>query len=446
MRSVLQRPSHSTRRRRLRAVTLLSAWVVAVLVASLAGTATAAPTAGTTTSDDPTVISDWNAIAVSTLAGDTTKQGVETFLYTAFVQAAVYDAVVGVKGRYEPYSFHARARRGTSAQAAAVAAAHKVLVTYSPAAQATLDAAYAASLAQLPDGQAKDRGIAFGIRSAEHLIGLRADDGRDATIPFTQSPAPGVWRPTPPALLPFSAPQLGFVTPLLVRSATQFAPPRPPKLTSARYARDVNEVKALGSSTSTERTAAQTDTARFFSGNALVQYNAALRDQVTVRDLDIVEAARMFAAVDMNVADGVISVWYAKYVYGFWRPVTAINLADTDGNPATVADPTWTPLLPTPPYPEYPSGYNVVNSAVTHSLENLFHTRHLRMTLISTAVPGVERFYDSGRVLRRDVVNGRMWNGFHFRFANTAARDMGRRLARWTLDHYFQPVHKHEER
>jgi hypothetical protein len=425
---------------------LLSAWVVAVLVASLAGTATAAPTAGTTTSDDPTVISDWNAIAVSTLAGDTTKQGVETFLYTAFVQAAVYDAVVGVKGRYEPYSFHARARRGTSAQAAAVAAAHKVLVTYSPAAQATLDAAYAASLAQLPDGQAKDRGIAFGIRSAEHLIGLRADDGRDATIPFTQSPAPGVWRPTPPALLTFSAPQLGFVTPLLVRSATQFAPPRPPKLTSARYARDVNEVKALGSSTSTERTAAQTDTARFFSGNALVQYNAALRDQVTVRDLDIVEAARMFAAVDMNVADGVISVWYAKYVYGFWRPVTAINLADTDGNPATVADPTWTPLLPTPPYPEYPSGYNVVNSAVTHSLENLFHTRHLRMTLISTAVPGVERFYDSGRVLRRDVVNGRMWNGFHFRFANTAARDMGRRLARWTLDHYFQPVHKHEER
>jgi hypothetical protein len=102
--------------------------------------------------------------------------------------------------------------------------------------------------------------------------------------------------------------------------------------------------------------------------------------------------------------------------------------------------------LATPPYPEYPSRYNVVNSAVTHSLENLFHTRHPRMTLISTAVPGVERFYDSGRVLRRDVVNARMWNGFHFRFANTAARDMGRRLARWTLDHYFQPVHKHEER
>jgi hypothetical protein len=437
MRSLLQGRSHSTRRR-------LAAFVAAtVLVTTLAaGAATAATSAATATADDPTVVSDWNEIAVTTLAADTTKQAVEHMLYTAFVQAAVYDAVVGVKGRYEPYSFHARARRGTSAQAAAVAAAYKVLVTYVPAAQATLDEKYAASLAQLPDGRAKTRGIAFGTRAAEHLIRLRANDGRNAPIEFTQPPAPGVWRPTPPGFLPMMAPWLGRVTPLLVRSATQFAPPDPPKLTSARYTRDFNEVKAFGSSSSTERTAAQTDTARFFSGNGLVQYNAALRDQVTVRELDIVEAARMFAAVDMNVADAVISVWYAKYVHGFWRPVTAINLADTDGNPATVADPTWTSLLPAPAYPEYPSGYNVVNSAVTHSLENLFHTRHLQLTLISTAVPGVRRNYDSGRVLRRDVVNARMWNGFHFRFANTAARDMGRRLSRWTLDRYFQPLHK----
>jgi hypothetical protein len=430
------------RRRRLRAGTLPSAGVVAVLI-SLAGTATAAPTAATTTSGDPTVVSDWNEIAVTTLAGDTTK-GVDAFLYMAFVQAAVYDAVVGVEGRYEPYSFHARARRGTSVQAAAVAAAYKVLVTYVPSAQATLDEQYAASLAQLPDGKPKTRGIAFGTRAAEHLIRLRADDGRNASIEFTQPPAPGVWRSTPPAFLPMSAPWLGFVTPLLVHSATQFAPPPPPALTSARYTRDFNEVKALGSATSTERTPAQTDTARFFSGNGLVQYNAALRDQVRVRQLDIVEAARMFAAIDMSVADAVISVWYAKYVYGYWRPITAINLADTDGNPATVADPSWTPLFPTPPYPEYPSGYNVVNSTVTHGLEELFETRRLQLTLISTAVPGVERFYDSGRALRRDVVGARMWNGFHFRFANTAAREMGRRLTDWTLDHYFQPIHEHK--
>ena len=165
-----------------------------------------------------------------------------------------------------------------------------------------------------------------------------------------------------------------------------------------------------------------------------------------MRHLDIVDAARMFAAVDMSVADALISVWRAKYDYGLWRPITAINLADSDGNPATVADPTWTPLLTTPPYPDYPSGYNVVNSTVSHGLEDLFRTRHLQLTLISTAVPGVTRLYDSGRALRRDVVAARVWLGIHFRFADTASRDMGRRLTGWTLDHYFRPVHEHGNR
>jgi hypothetical protein len=375
-----------------------------VLVTTLAaGTATAATSAATATADDPTVISDWNALAVTTLAGDTTKSPVQAILYTAFVQAAVYNAVVGIEGRYAPYRFHARAPRGASAQAAAVAAAHRVLVAYSPYAQATLDAAYAASLAQIPEGRARTRGIAFGTRAADHLIRLRAHDGRNAPIFFTQPPAPGVWRPTPPGELPMLDPWLGFVTPLLVRSATQFAPPAPPALTSARYTRHFNEVKALGSLTSTERTAEQTATALFFSGNANVQFQAALRDQVTVRHLDIVDAARMFAAADMTTADAIISVWHAKYVHGYWRPITAINLADTDANPATDPDRTWVPMIPTPPYPEYPSGYTAFASAESRSLANLFHTRHLQLTLISTAV-GEVRHYDSGRALRPDVV------------------------------------------
>jgi hypothetical protein len=439
-------PGHAPRRFLLRQRTwgVLTATAVLAIGIAIPATSFAGSTPVTASPGDPAVISDWNAIAVTTLAGDTTKQPVETVLYTAFVQAAVYNAVVGVDGRYAPYRFHARAPRGTSDQAAAVAAAHKILVTYVPSAQATLDADYAASLAQIPDGTAKTRGIAFGTRAADSLIRLRAHDGRNAPIFFTQPPAPGVWRPTPPAFLPMSAPWLGFVTPLLVHSATQFGPPHPPPaLTSARYTRDFNEVKALGSADSTARTAAQTSTALFFSGSALVQYNAALRDQVTVRHLDIVDAARMFAAIDMSVADAIISVWHAKYVYGFWRPITAINLADTDGNPATTADPSWIPLIPTgtPPYPEYPSGYNVINSTGTHGLENLFQTRDLRLTLISTAVPGVQRHYDSGRALRRDVVNARVWLGIHFRTADTVAREMGKQLAAWTLDHYFQPVH-----
>ena len=405
-----------------------------------AGTATAATTPKLMSAGNPAIISDWNAIAVTTLSGDTTKQPVEDILYTAFVQAAVYDAVVGIEGRYAPYRFHAHAPRGASAQAAAAAAAHQILVTYVPSAQAALDADYAASLAQLPDGTAKTDGIAFGNRAAGNLIRLRAHDGRNAPILFTQPPAPGVWRPTPPAFLPMSAPWLAFVTPLLVHSATQFAPPGPPALTSARYTRDFNEIKALGSLTSTQRTAEQTSTATFFSGSALVQYNAALRDQVTARHLGIVEAARMFAAIDMSVADAEITVWRAKYVYGFWRPITAINLADTDGNPDTAPDPSWVPLFNTPNYPEYPSGYNAFNSTVVHGLENLFQTQHLQLTLISTTAPGVVRHYDSGRALLQDVVNARVWNGFHFRSADIASRNLGGQLAAWTLDHYFQPA------
>jgi hypothetical protein len=391
MRAFIQGSSTSISRRKAQLSSWLAALTAAVLLATLATGTAGAATEATGGTDDPAVISEWNEIAVNTLIADTTRPVVESILYTAFVQAAVYNAVVGIEGRYEPYRFHAHAPRGASAQAAAVAAAHKVLVTYVPSAQASLDAAYAASLAQIPDGKGKTRGIAFGIRAAEHLIRQRADDGRNAPIEFTQPPAPGVWRPTPPMFQPFLAPWFGFVTPLLVRSATQFAPPAPPALTSARYTRDFNEVKALGSATSSERTEAETATARFFSGNAVVQYNAALRDQIKVRHLDIVDAARMFAAIDMSVADAEIAVWYAKYVVPLWRPVTAIQLADTDGNPATTADPSWMPLLATPPYPEYPSGYNVFNSTVTHGLENLFRTRHLRLTLISTAVPGVER-------------------------------------------------------
>ena len=446
MRAFLQNSFLSTHCRQAQARGWRAARVAAVVVTVFAaGTATAATTEAAATADDATVISDWNSLAVSTLAGDATKPPTEGLLYMAFVHAAIYDAVIGVEGRYAPYRFHAQAPPGTSAPAAAVAAAHKVLVTYSPYAQTTLDAAYAASLAQLPDSKAKTRGIKFGTRAADNLIKLRANDGRNAPILFTQPPAPGVWRPTPPAFAPMVDPWMGFVTPLLVHSATQFGPPTPPALTSHRYARDFNEVKAFGSATSTVRTAAQTSTALFFSGNALIQYNTALRDQVTVRHLDIVDAARMFAAIDMSLGDAEISVWYAKYVHGYWRPITAINLAGTDGNPATTADPTWVPLLTTPPYPEYPSGYNVVNSTVSHGLEDLFQTRQLQLTLISTAVPGVVRHYDSGRALRRDVVDARVWLGIHFRFADTASRDMGRRLTDWILDRYFQPVDEHKE-
>jgi hypothetical protein len=279
---------------------------------------------------------------------------------------------------------------------------------------------------------------------ARALIDQRAHDGRNAPVQFTKPPAPGVWRPTPPALAPMAVPWLGGVTPMLARSATQFAPPVPPTLTSQRYTRDFAEAKAAGSATSAVRTPDQTATALFFSGSAGVQFSAALRDQATRRGLDIVDAARMFAVANMTANDALITVWRAKLFYGLWRPITAIQLADTDGNPATTADPTWTPLLVAPPYPDYPSGYNAFAASTSRAVEDLFGRRHLDMTLISTAVPGAVRHYDSGRALRAEVVDARVWLGIHFRFADLAARNLSVRLVDWSLDHYFQPVeHEH---
>ena len=290
-------------------------WLAGCAAALLLTTLAVSPAAagGKPTLGDPAVISSWNLLAEHTFLGDTTKKPQEAFLYLGFVDAAMYDAVVGIDGRYKPYSLHAHAPHGASDQAAAVAAAYKVVSTYSPYAHTTLDAAYAASLAQIPNGQAKTDGIAFGILAADNLIALRVADGRNAPVLFTKAPAPGVWRPTPPGNLAMFVPWMGAVTPLLVHSGAQFGEPGPPPaLTSKRYTRDFKEVKALGSAGSTKRTTDQTNTALFFSGNATIQYIAALVDQMQTRHMDIVDAARLFAAVDMSMADAVISVWDAK--------------------------------------------------------------------------------------------------------------------------------------
>jgi hypothetical protein len=431
----------------------LAKGTAAVLLTSLIVTVPTTASAKDTTTDQAAAaaaISEWNEIAQKTLLADTTKALPEDFLYMGLVQAAVYNAVVGIEGRYEPYRFSTKAPQGASSQAAAVAAAHKVLLDYSADAQhADLDAAYKASLAKIPDGDAETRGVTFGELAADTLIKQRADDGRNAAaIKFTQQPAPGVWRPTPapttpPNLSPFAVPWLGSVTPLLVKSSDQFGEPGPPpELTSAQYTKEFNEVKALGSLNSTQRTIEQTETAKFYSGNGLVQFNTALRDQVSVRKLDIVDAARMFAAVNMSLADGIISIWHAKYLYSFWRPITAIQLAETDGNPETAADPGWQPMLATPPYPDYVSGYSGLIGAFTRALGETFHTSQLQLTFISTAVPNVTRAYDSEKAACQEVVDARVWLGIHFRTADVRGAQMGQQVANWALDHYFQPVNQ----
>jgi hypothetical protein len=409
-----------------------------VLVAGLLVVAPGSARAG---GDDPAVVTEWNQRAVSTLVADTATTPVSDFVYLALVQAAVYDAVVGVTGGYEPYHFRGTAATNSSAEAAAATAAHDVLSAYVPSAAADLDTALAVSLAKIDASEtAIEHGATFGAHTARHHLKLRADDGRDGmNTPYAPTPDIGVWRPSPPANAAFLSPHLGAVTPLLVDSATQYAPPRPPALTSAQYAADYAEVKAMGrADPGSGRTADQTAAARFFSGNALPQMNAGLRQQATMRHLDIAAAARMFAAVDMAVADGVITVWAEKLRTVYWRPSTAIQQGDADGNPATAGDTTWTPLLANPPYPDYPSGYNVVAAATARALHRLFGP-DIDLTLTFTPAGGTTqtRTFPHESDLTGAVVDARIWLGIHFRFADVAGRDIGLAVADHATNHYF---------
>jgi hypothetical protein len=392
---------------------------------------------------DPDVIWQWHQIAVDTLTADTLttpprKLPVEGYLYLAFMHAAVFNAVNGVHERYEGYRFDEEAPRRTSSQAAAVTAAYRVLVTYSPEQKSTLDAAYAASLAEVPSGTAKTRGIAWGEVTAADVIADRVGDGRNAAVSFTTPLAAGVWRPTPPANAPFSHPWLGYVEPLMLESGDQFDPGPPPALSSRKYARDFNEVKSVGSATSSTRTAEQSAIGTFYSGSPIVQFTAALKDQALDRRLDIAESARMYAAVHASLADAAIAVFWTKHHYGLWRPITAIQMADTDGNDATVKDATWTSVIPSPPYPDYVSGYNGVMGAFAGALGELFDDDDLDLELISTAAPGVVRHYDEVDEVCEDVIDARVYLGIHFRFADTAAAEMGQEIAEYGLDHYFE--------
>jgi hypothetical protein len=314
-----------------------------------------------------------------------------------------------------------------------------VLRHYFPESADALAADYAASLAEVNPGAVRDRGVRVGRAAAAAIIRLRADDGRDADISLTVRPRPGVWRPTPELFADMLVPWLGFVTPLLLRSPTQFAPPGPDPIGSAGYAEDFWEVKYRGALEDSYRTAAQTETALFWNDNAIVQYHAALRDQAARRRLDIVETARMFAIMDSTTADALIGCWRAKYDEPYWRPITAIPKAHNDDNPWTLRDAGWAPLVPTPPYPEYVSGHACITGATTESLSHLFGARHIDLR-VTSAVTGPSRHFATTRTLDRQTMNARTWLGLHFRKAMTDGNALGHDVARYGVRHYFRPA------
>ena len=442
-RSRLSHPAgHPIRRRSVGAVLVTAALLgttltgIATATASTRSSSPRASTARASTGHE--VITFWNGVAVNVIVTDAGKANAEAFLWYAFVQAAVYNAVVGITGRYEPYKWDPDAPENASPRAAAATAAYRVLLTYFPASQARLDTAYDTSLDLIPDGTAKQRGIRFGERAAARIINLRTDDGRFGDLLFTEEPAPGVWRPTPPTFTPFFDPWLSEMTPLMLRSNTQFRPGPPPALNSDTYTTEFKEVKRLGSLTSSQRTPAQTQTALFFSDTGVGPLQGALRDLVTRRQMTISDSARLFAAADLSIADTNFTIWDSKFHFGFWRPITAIQLAKHDRNPDTRADPDWVPLITNPPYPDYASGLTSVMGAVSRALTRVLGTHRIDL-YITSAAAGVTRHYEFAGKLNRDAVNARVWSGIHFRTADVVGNRIGKRVADWALDHYFQP-------
>jgi hypothetical protein len=428
---------HTDVRKRIRRSAAVGALTLSVLAVNLGNSTFAAFSADV----DPSVISSWNATAVATVVTDAGKANPEAFLWFAFVHLAMYNAVVGITRDYDLYQWDRRGPRSASPEAAAAAAAHRLLLHYFPASQARLDQALVASLDGVADGSAEQQGVAYGELAADRIIELRADDGRNGSLTFSMPLGPGVWRPTPPGFLPFFEPWLSRVRPMTLLSPSQFRPGPPPALTSRRYTAEFNEVKALGSRTSSSRTQEQTETALFFSDIGIGPLQAALRDLATRRSMNISDAARMFAAVDVSIGDQVIATWDTKFTYGFWRPITAIQLAADDGNPHTVADPTWEPLLVTPPYPDYTSGLCGVIGSASRALSHILGGGRVDLNITSAAagLPGlpVTRHYEFASELNADVIEARIAGGLHFRTADVVAGRLGAKVADWALDHEF---------
>jgi hypothetical protein len=381
----------------------------------------------------------WNNIARRTAIQVAKQTTAHAMASIAFAQAAVYDAVVAIEGGYRPYQVRLTRLPEASLDAAVATAAHHVLVHHFPAQQAALDADYAAALAAVPDGTTKAAGIAVGHAAAAGLIAGRQGDGLEADIGFAMpAPAPGAWQ-LPEGQSPMT-PWASKLRPFMLRTPDQFRPDAPLAFSKRAWAEDFNEIKAIGRLDSPTRTAEQTDVARFWTTNPVVQYNAAFEKIATDRGLDALQAARLFAMGNLVGADALISCFDAKYTYLFWRPQFAIPAGDSDGNPATVCDPAWKPLLAAPPHPEYPSGHGCLTGAEAEVFTAFFGSDQIEIDLTSTA-PNLlqpQRHYKHAADLTQEVMNARVWGGIHFRDATVKGAEMGRKVAKWTLKRYFQ--------
>jgi hypothetical protein len=385
------------------------------------------------------VVNDWDAIASTTIVTNAKFGPGPAIVLFTYPHLAMYDAVNSIAGGFQPYLFSTQPAAGANQDAAAVAAAHDVLVHYFPTQQSALDADEAASLAGISDTSNDiSAGVSVGQASAQALIQARANDGLLANVPYTPGNGPGVWQPTPPAFAPAVTPWLGQMTPFTMRAAGQFFPgDGPPNLNSKTWIRDYNQTKSLGEVNSTTRTAAQTEIGLFYTDHAAQQYARALQGLVTQQGLDTAGSARLMAMAWTGGADALIGCFNAKYYYNFWRPVTAIRVGGA--NDELVGDPNWTPLGITPAHPEYPSSHSCFTGAVADLIAGFFGTDRVHLVLKSLVTQTTHTF-DNTNDLVTEVENARIYAGFHYRHSVKDGRTLGGKVADQILKKFFRKV------
>jgi hypothetical protein len=393
--------------------------------------------------DDAAVITEWNVIAENTVPA---SAGVTLPRPFAMMHIAMFDAIVAIEGGYSPYRAKVSAPRFASTEAAAAQAAHDVLVALLPANAATYDAALAESLKGIQPVRAQ-LGINVGREVAKKILEWRATDGWNLPQTFTPAAVPGVWRPTPPSFAAAGFVQSVDAVPFALPRPYYFMPRRPPELDSQEYADGVNEIKAIGGVNSTVRTAEQTLQARLW---ASVNYktlwagawNQVARNLATQRKLDMAESARLFVLVNVSMQDAVQTSMASKFAYSLWRPVHAIQLADQDMNDATDADPTWMPLLTTPPYPAYAGNMACIGAGASRALQLFFGNNDIPVSITWTGINGnadVTRTFAGFQQVSEHQAISREYGGIHYHFDTTASQEICPKIANYAFANFMRP-------
>jgi hypothetical protein len=429
-------------------------WLAACTTLVLIAVAGLIPAAAVRAADEPTnMVLVWNENAINVISAAPTANppGLGNApplspLHLAMVHGAIYDAVNAIDGGHEPYLEGLSAIAGASEAAAVAQAAHDVLIGLTPdtltAVKTRIDDMLTASLLLIDDGPAQDHGTAIGADAAAAMLAARIGDGRFDSEPFPVGEDPGEWRLVPPLSNNVFG-QFATVTPLTMNSPDQFRTEGPLDMTSAQYAAEFNEVKALGAKENSSRSAAQTSLASFVSANPIPYMNKGLREIAVAHALSTSEQALLFVKTSMASADALIACFNDKANYLVWRPQTAIQNATADGNPATLQQDNWVSLYPTPGYPDHPSGYNCYSAGVWHSARLFFGTDKVGFSLTSPGtapIAGSTRNYTRFTGVIDDTIDGRIYTGFHFRTPDVQGAWIGKKAAQWVDKHYFEPV------